>query len=384
MSELRVKYLIPSYVVIVFLAVFTIVEFSCAVQQSQTEEKLNSLLEEFFMNRDNVLGAVVRLNIQDKGSFGAAYGFTDITKNNRMQKDDNFAIGSITKLFTSVLVHQLIEEGKINPNDHIINYLPDDWAGVLKEIKYGSKITVLQALTHRSGIFDSITLRSFLMNLIENPSKQWNPLELIEMVRDEGKPYFKPDESFKYSSTNYLLLGALIENVTKKSYANIIKKNIFSKVGMENSFVSDENSRSDSKITAKGYIKIRDRIFAISDFDFSWGWSAGEIVSNAEDLADFMTFLSESRLFKKSETFQNMINLPDDTSEYRKGIKVYRSNANGTYYGHAGYFGGTSASVNYFPQKKTSVSACINYYNGDVKKVWAIQLINHIVKEFAK
>ncbi len=146
--------------------------------------------------------------------------------------DTKFRIGSITKSFTAILVFQLIEQGKLKLDGKLTDYLPE-----YPKAK-GEKITINQLLTHTAGLRD---IGDFPRNSNNFPAiiAKMNAGfvtndELVKKI-SEYELLFEPGTSFRYSNDGYILLGAIVESVTGKSYEDVLKEQILIPSGMKNS-----------------------------------------------------------------------------------------------------------------------------------------------------
>jgi D-alanyl-D-alanine carboxypeptidase len=127
---------------------------------------------------------------------------------------------SITKTYTATLVMLQKEKNKINPDSLISKYLPDN---ILNKISGHEKITVRMLLNHTSGIVNVTELPEFVVGQLNDPLNQPTIDNRLEMVK--GKPLvFEPGTDFMYSNTNYLLLQMILENVTGKSYWQLVEQ----------------------------------------------------------------------------------------------------------------------------------------------------------------
>ncbi len=353
--------------------------FSCGRSNKNAPEiRLREIVDEFMEDQQEILGAMVQIDIAEQGSYRMAAGFTDLFRSTALQPDDKFLIGSISKMFTATLVHQLIEEGSVGMDDRLIDHLSPDWAAVLQEIKYGDEITVGHALSHRSGIFDTPSSSEFFSQMIINPLQKIEPLYMLELARDKFDPYFRPGESFAYSSLNYILLGNLIENVTQKPYETVLRERIIDKIGLTHTFMSHGKFGSGLGGIAHGYMNIGDRAYDGQEFDSGWAWAAGAIISNNGDLIRFMKALVSGRLFRNKDSFSKMHTLPEDNQEYGYGLVVLGESAAGESFGHIGFFGGTSSIVCYFPEKSCVISVCLNF-DGTRSPLKAMDLMDMVL-----
>jgi CubicO group peptidase (beta-lactamase class C family) len=193
-----------------------------------------------------------------------SYGLADRQKNIPITPQTKFPIGSITKQFTAMAVLMLQEQGKLNVQDGICNYLekcPEAW----------KPVTIHQLLTHTSGIPDP--LEAFWTQDISSPA----PLE--QMIADAAaKPLeFQPGAKFSYNNTGYDLLGKIIENVSSQTYGIFLQEHIFQPLSMSNT--SFDPNQHDLAI---GY---KDQTGKIANpFNLWVAFSAGALYSTVEDL----------------------------------------------------------------------------------------------------
>src|SRR5688572_5388018 len=155
-------------------------------------DKLISAYVEYGKFNGSVLVAEKGIVIYKKG-----FGLADMEWNIPNQPDTKHRLGSITKQFTSMLIMQLVELGKLKLDVPISTYLPD------YPKKNGDVITIHHLLTHTSGIPNMTSFPRFLKNISRNA---YSPLQLVNMSADSTLE-FKPGERFAYSNSGYLLLG---------------------------------------------------------------------------------------------------------------------------------------------------------------------------------
>jgi CubicO group peptidase (beta-lactamase class C family) len=184
--------------------------------------KLDSLFNSF-ATRDLAMGS---LTISKNGivQYQKAIGYS-FKENEKIQAniDTKYRIGSISKLFTAVMIFQLIEEGKINLNQKLNVYYPN--------LPNADKITIRNMLYHRSGLHDYTKDTDFP----EWMDKFKTHDDLLTIIIEKGTD-FEPDAKADYCSSNYLLLGYIIERVCKTTYGNALQKRITSKMGLQNTY----------------------------------------------------------------------------------------------------------------------------------------------------
>jgi len=187
----------------------------------------------------NVLDTIIRKNLKQQRIPGAAvalvhegrvilsrcYGYGDTGKKVAVTEDTYFMAGSLTKSFTALAVLKLIEQGKVDPNIDIKNYLPGFSIRSLDE--GGAPITINHLLTHTSGLM--IDYYAHLTG-----EKKHTHADLLSQLQKEYL-CFKPGSASKYSNIGYRLLGMMIEQVTGERFESYVEKEIFKPLGMNRS-----------------------------------------------------------------------------------------------------------------------------------------------------
>lgn len=186
--------------------------------------------------------------------------------------DTKFRLASITKQFTAAVILKLVEQGKIKLDGKMTDYLTD----YRKET--GDRVTIHQLLNHTSGI-PSYTDRP---GFFENDSRDHYSVADVVKKYASGDLEFEPGTKFTYNNSAYFLLGAIIEKVTGKSYAEAMKEHIFTPLGMTNSGY-DTSSPLIAK-RASGYARTPDGYVNAPYLDMSLPYAAGSLYSTVEDL----------------------------------------------------------------------------------------------------
>jgi D-alanyl-D-alanine carboxypeptidase len=210
------------------------------------EKLLNHLLNKMIDNK-TIFSAVLCVENGDRS-------FTWTGAAGNMQKDSRYFIASVTKLYVSAVVIQLIEEKKIKLSDTISKHLPAHFCErlhVLKGIDYSEEITIAHLISNTSGLPDYFfhkqpSGRTVSDELMDGNDEPWPLDRTIDLVKNL-KPNFKPGQKGKaaYSDSNYQLLGRIIENVTEKTIDRVFYEYIFSKLNIHNSYAyKDINDNS--------------------------------------------------------------------------------------------------------------------------------------------
>lgn len=183
--------------------------------------------------------------IAEKGKiiYEKSFGFADFKTGRKLNRNSVFELASVSKQFTAMGIVLLEKQGKLKYEDELALYIP--------ELGSYKGITIHHLLRHTSGLPD-------YMGLCE---KNWDKSKIavnqdvINLFQQlKPKADFAPDEKWEYSNTGYLLLATIIERVSKKSFADFLKENIFNPLKMKNSLVYRSRYQPQLiKNYAKGY-----------------------------------------------------------------------------------------------------------------------------------
>ncbi|MCE3076182.1 serine hydrolase domain-containing protein [Chryseobacterium gwangjuense] len=264
---------------------------------------------------------------------------------------DKYRIGSITKIFTAIVVFQLIEEGKLKLDTKLSMFYPT--------IKYADEITIGNLLNHTSGIYNYLEWEEYYNQKSSIYTKE-NMLKLIE----QGKPESKPNKESSYSNSNYTLLGYIIEDITKKEYSENIKSRIINPLGLQNtyyetgkgeSFKRNDSYKFDGEIWSKE-----------NDTHPSFTLAAGAMVSTSEDLSSLMSALFNGSLVSpKSLEQMKKTNLQTGI-----GYGLFRTpfhDKNG--YGHTGRIDEFRAATVYFTEDNLILTILTNGTNSKLNDI---------------
>lgn len=214
------------------------------------------------------------------------YGFANLEHEILNTPHTKFRVGSITKQFTAMAVLILQERGSLNVQDHVCEYLtdcPEEW----------QPITIHHLLTMTSGIPN---FQNFPDN--ERYERLPTPVEAtIERFKD--KPLeFTPGERFSYTSSGYVLLGHIIEQVSGLRYEDFLREEIFEPLGMQNS--GYDHPQTVLQQRAAGYGKQGTRFVNAVHFEMDTPHAAGALYSTVEDLFLWDQALYTEKLISKS------------------------------------------------------------------------------------
>ena len=179
-----------------------------------------------------------------KGSnimYQKSFGYSKKEANILLTDSSIFQLASVSKVITSVAVLLLFEQGKLNLDDKV--------SDILEDFPY-KKITIKHLLSHRSGLPNYSYFCGEYVD--KNTHRLSNQNMLDMMVKYEPKAYLNPDIRFNYCNTNYALLALIIEKISKKSYSNFLRDDLFKPLGMNHSYTALNIDSTNEEITC-GY-----------------------------------------------------------------------------------------------------------------------------------
>jgi D-alanyl-D-alanine carboxypeptidase len=327
-------------------------------------------------------GVVIRVESPDWIYYEAG-GVANVETQEPVRCDMPHAIGSITKTMTAVVIMQLQEEGLLNVADPLADYQPDYAAA----LPFGDQITVRQLLNHTSGIFsytdntddgtpgimEGIFNEELAVVRPDLLTQGYTPDELVQWTIDNGEPYFEPgaEGQYKYSSTNYVLLGLIIEDLTGQELADVFEERIFTPLGMDDTFLWNDVPEDDFGLP-ESYAPGGDNV---SDWNMSQGWAAGGVISTADDMHLFIQGLLTGELFNDDQTLASMQEDPIHSTDYLYdyGLGINREEDQGNTWGHRGQTTGFISNVRYNVTNDISIVTWTNSsYNPSVLAGWII------------
>jgi D-alanyl-D-alanine carboxypeptidase len=269
-----------------------------------------------------------------------------------MKTGSSFRTGSITKMFTAVVIMKMVEEGKLSL-DNILSELLPQTSG---KIDKADRITLRHLLAHLSGIVDPPNESlNYQAEIVNNPTYMYNMS--IETMLDkyvyDKKLHFEPGTGYSYSNANYWLLGLIAEQVGGKSLQDLMSEYIFNPLAMTKTYI---DQRDDSNV-ARGYVDLYNNgvLMDVSHWDRAEGdgQADGGLITTADELKLFMRGLFSGKLLSLG-TVEEMKKVQLSTCnstecEYGLGLELWRTEA-GIAFGHNGSLAGLEANALYYEE----------------------------------
>ena len=276
--------------------------------------------------------------------------------------DTLFSIGSISKTFVAALTGRLAARGTISLDDPLAKYVPDFYDA--------ANITLRQLLNHTSGVKDLFEVMS--SPILADRTRTWTTDEVLAKV-GRSRYGFEPGKGYRYSNTDYVLLGAAIEQATGKTIASLVRSEFLEPLGLTHTFLQTEEESPGAR--AHGY-----KGTAAAPTDQTAGTMlpftaeataagpAGAYVSTATDLARWGDALYNGNVLDKA-TLAAMADIsqtqgfkaPYTPVHWLYGLGMEEATIAGqTAWGHRGHLDGFWSAMWYLPASHVTIVVIAN------------------------
>lgn len=358
----------------------------------QLRNRLQQVLDSIQNSPANpVVGGIsVAIKVDDLASWEGVSGYRSRNVNSQnellpgglpFEKQTLSRMYSVTKTFTAPLVLQLSAEGFFSLQDPISKYLPVKQLNPL----LNDQVTLLQLLSHESGYSDYLFDQNLQTLVGIYPDRIWQAPEIIPFLKQTAPP----GKERRYISSNYVLLGAIIEHTTGKKVEDLYRERFFKPLGLNSMFLAerepignrgnladphDNLSPFNPIFSFTGRTPFPNYITNIKSFPFntiaSLAFTGGGLVTNARDMAEWGSALFGGRA--TSETvLQTMLNsiskTPDEDGDFL-GYGIWsnkRVSETDYFVGHNGFAPGYRSVLFYQPDRKLTFSVLVNTMSVD-------------------
>ena len=287
------------------------------------------------LQKDNKFNGAVLLIKNDSVILKEAYGYTDYSRKEKLTTASSFRLASVSKQFTGVGIMLLKEQGKLNFDDPITQFLPS--------LSY-KNVTVRHLLNHTSGIPDAYM--SFPKKYEEEIGDALTITKMVELLGKENLPLNTiPNEVHSYNNTGYVLLAAIIESISGTSFEEFMQTELFDKLNMKNTrvwnLVSKDTSFSNKTWSFDNVLgeteELRPGVLDGIAGD-------GGVFSSIDDFVLWNQFWYDNNLLSKEtmkEAFKKTVLNDGTLVDYGFGWSIYNENA----HAHNGSWLGARTSI---------------------------------------
>jgi len=283
------------------------------------------------------------------GSFIRAFGYADLEKKVPLTPADHFRIGSNMKTFVISVLLQLVGEKKLSLDDPLSRFQ----LGVT--IPNAEGITVRELCNMRSGLFEAYDTPQFAQLNMKVP-KNFDPRTLVAWAVQQ-KPYFAPGKGYRYSNTNYLLLGMIIEEITKDSVGNQIRKRLLEPIGLKQTSYPETEAMPSPWVHGYHLDKQGNWEDISNTIPVAFMGSAGAMISDMNDIRRWIELYATGKTIGAG-SYQDLINCIPFLGNTSFGLGITCSEG---WYGYTGALPGYNTADYYSPATGTTILAWINY-----------------------
>ncbi|HEX2108693.1 MAG TPA: serine hydrolase domain-containing protein [Rubrobacteraceae bacterium] len=319
-----------------------------------SQDALNAALEQSF-SESGAPGVIAAVQTPEDTWVGTL-GVADLSSEEPMLADMHQRIGSVNKTFTVSLLLQAEADGLLSLDDTIEQYV--------EGVPNGDEITLRQMANMTSGIASYTFNEQWQDALFSDPRRIWRPEELVQYGIADS-PAFDPGTDFQYSNTNTVLLGLVLEQVSGEPIGDLYREGIIEPLGLrETSFPNADPAFPDPH--PQGYtLQGQDdgEPVTATDWNPSWGWTAGAMISTVDDLLVYGRALGTGDGLlppeQQAERLDSFLSddLPPNSADRAYGLGLGREYG---WLGHTGELPGFNTAVYYHPELDATVVVEVN------------------------
>ncbi|MFD4143973.1 serine hydrolase domain-containing protein [Streptomyces sp. NPDC058572] len=300
------------------------------------------------LKQAGVPGVTVGLWLPGKGTYIRSFGVADKGTGAAMSENLHMRIGSETKTFTVTGILRLVDAGRLGLDDPISKYVDD--------VPNGDRITLRQLAEMRSGLFSYSQDPDFDEAFMSDPDRKFTPQQLLDYAF-KHPPLFAPGQKFNYSNTNLILLGLVIEKVSGQPLGDFLQQQVIEPAGLRNTLFPKGTEFPEPH--AQGYTMQtpNGEVANATNWDPSWAWAAGAIISDLQDLRRWAPILAKGTLLKPSTQRQRLRMLPTGYPGTAYGLGIFTTNG---WIGHNGSLPGYESVTVYLPSAKATLVILTN------------------------
>lgn len=306
----------------------------------------DKLLDESKLGKDGP-GVTVLVARGDQLLYKGARGMASVELGVPLQPDQLMRIGSVTKQFAAAALLKQIDEGKARLDDPLSKFLPD--------YPNGSQITLLQLLNHTSGVKSYTGIAGYMGNPVR---RDLSTAELIKEFKDQPVD-FAPGEKWAYNNSGYVLLGAVVEAISGKSWHQSIDELL-----LQPAHITSVHYQAGDKLfkgMAQGYtLNGRREVAPAGLLSMTQPHAAGALIANTEGLWRWNQALHGGKLISKA-SYDGMITPVSPAKAFNYGFGIGTGTLRGQpMLSHGGGIHGFVSTLNYLPQSQTTVAILRN------------------------
>lgn len=330
--------LVRSFSVLATLSCLVLALGAGAAGAKTTDAQVLKGLEGLVTSPGGPPGAIATLYRDGKLTTLSA-GRADNARAAKPRATDHMRIASVAKAFSGAVALNLVRSGQLSLDDTIeavVPTLPKAWG----------KVTLRELLNHTSGVPDYTKSKAFYKHAETKPGAYVAPMEIIGWVAKEPLQ-FKPDTKYEYSNTDNIVVGLMVEAVTKGTYTNALQKIVLGPAKLTQTTLPSTVKMPKPFIHGYTDVPEQEEVDVSESLNPSGAWASGAIVSTPQNLNAFIRADLGLEFFDKAEQEEQMHwwpggeSSPPGPGKNSAGLALFRYQTKcGTVYGHTGNFPG--------------------------------------------
>jgi D-alanyl-D-alanine carboxypeptidase len=290
------KILLITFMVLIVIVGIIFYFNSKPLTKVQAEKAIEEIVDNNLNEKESVYNVLLFVDAPQKDITVKQSAGTNVDTNTP------FHIASVGKLFTATLIGHLMDEGQLQLDDPIQNYLDEpmlEGLFIFEGIDYKDEVTIQNLLSHTSGVADYFAVEDggIAKDLYLSPDTFYTPQSLVKYTQEHQSAYFAPGNGYHYSDTGYILLGLIIETVSGKSFDTMLHEVIFDPLQMNDTYLMFYSEPQNGKqAIAEVWIDGHE----VSQYQsVSMDWAGGGVISTLNDLATYIRALYHGQIISR-------------------------------------------------------------------------------------
>ena len=337
---------------------------------SQYESHLKSKLMakwDSLHNDTSYPGGSFGVSLPNGHTIGLSIGYADVENKLKMKATDKLLTGSSGKTYFSAIAMRLIYDGTLKLDKKVKDYIGNySW---YSRIQNANDITIRMIMNHTSGIERYVFDKQFENSIQNEPEKVWTVEDRLSYIFDK-QPLFKAGSDFAYSDLNYIILGAVIEKITKRKIYDLADEWLLKPFNLNQTTKTDQlevDGLVPGYTGPEGIMGIKGKTFnnGKSVYNLQFEWTGGGYAASGHDLAKWSKLLYEWNAFSPEMKTDFLQTTQKSIEKMRRGyglgvfvFKVPRLGYDAV--GHSGFMPGYFTEMFYLPKYKVSFALIIN------------------------
>ncbi|MFI5134921.1 MAG: serine hydrolase domain-containing protein [Chitinophagales bacterium] len=337
----------------------------CTLDENTNEQyskatQLQSIIDKY--TKQGIPGIAIAI-YSSEGYWASASGYSKIETKMPMYPCNLQYSQSVSKTYMAVAILKLSEEGKINLDEKITNYLPQD---VIQKVSGADQMTVRMLLNHTSGVAEYNDDPAYVSYLLEHPLHVFTTMDYLDYIKGK-KIQFPAGSKYQYTNTNYLLLALIGDQITG-DHAKYIRDEIFKSLGLMHSFYHDDANYLDKPDLVNSYWDrysngTIENCSQMQNVNVASLNGDDGMIASPIDYIKFLKGLFEGQLISQSSLDQMLTFVKNDTAKYSYGYGLgihtdpYKQHPE---YGHTGGGIGAGCELGYLPDEKVYFFVALN------------------------